>query len=87
VRVLKVIDALWFKIIDRTGAFSTPSAKLLRFYSWLMEPRLYDEGAPGLNFVETPGMIKITRNSIDDMFDKFEFWCTMMAGVLPRHVT
>ena len=30
VRVLKVIDAPWFKIIDGTGVFSTPSAKLLR---------------------------------------------------------
>jgi predicted GTPase len=29
-RVLKVIDAPWFKIIDGTGAFSTASAKLLR---------------------------------------------------------
>ena len=29
-RVIKVIDAPWFKIIDGTGAFSTASAKLLR---------------------------------------------------------
>jgi hypothetical protein len=29
-RVLKVIDAPCFKIIDGTGAFSTASAKLLR---------------------------------------------------------
>jgi hypothetical protein len=29
-RVLKVIDAPWFKIIDGTGAFSTASAKLLK---------------------------------------------------------
>jgi hypothetical protein len=29
-RVLKVIDAPWFKIIDGTGAFSTASAKLRR---------------------------------------------------------
>jgi hypothetical protein len=30
VRVLKVIIAPWFKIIDGTGAFSTASVKLLR---------------------------------------------------------
>jgi hypothetical protein len=30
VRVLKVIDAPWFKITDGTGAFSTASANLLR---------------------------------------------------------
>jgi len=30
VRVIEVIDAPWFKIIDGTGAFSTSPAKLLR---------------------------------------------------------
>jgi hypothetical protein len=30
VKVLKVIDALWFKMIDGVQAFSTASAKLLR---------------------------------------------------------
>jgi hypothetical protein len=55
------------------------------FYSWLMEPKLYDEGAPGLDFVETPDMTKITRKSIDQMLDKVESWYTAMAGVLLRH--
>jgi hypothetical protein len=29
-RVLKVIDAPWFRILNAMGAFSTPSAKLFR---------------------------------------------------------
>jgi hypothetical protein len=57
------------------------------FYSWLMEPRLHGEGAPGLDFVETPDMTKITRKTIDDMFDKVESWYTMMAGILLHHAT
>ncbi len=55
------------------------------FYSWLMEPRLYGEGVPGLDFVETPDMTKITRKTIDHVFDEVESWYTMMAGVLLRH--
>jgi len=57
------------------------------FYSWLMEPRLYGEGAPGLDFVDTPDMTKITRKSIDHVFDRVESWYTMMAGILMRHAT
>jgi hypothetical protein len=57
------------------------------FYSWLMEPKLEGKGAPGLDFVETADMTKITRKSIDHLFDKVESWYSMMAGFLLRHAS
>ncbi len=57
------------------------------FYSWLMEPKLYGDGAPGLDFVETPDMTKITRKTIDEVFEKVASSYMMMAGVLLRHAT
>jgi hypothetical protein len=57
------------------------------FSSWLMEPRLNGKGPPGLEFVEAPDMIKVTRKRIDGMFDKVESWYSLMAQVVLCHAT
>ena len=54
--MLKVIDAPWFKIIDGTEAFATPSAKLLR-------TRRFRSNYPGHAQWKVPTIVQAMRNN------------------------
>jgi hypothetical protein len=42
------------------------------YFSWVMEPRVDREQGPSLTWVESPDMTKITKKSIEDVFDRAE---------------
>ncbi len=54
------------------------------YFSWMLEPRVDDEKGPTLTWVENPEMTKITRKSIEHVFDRTEEWFKAMADILLR---
>lgn len=54
------------------------------YFSWMLEPRIDPEKGPNLTWLESPDMTKISRKSIDNVFDKVEEWFEAMSEVLLR---
>jgi hypothetical protein len=54
------------------------------YFSWVMEPRVDREQGPSLTWVESPDMTKITKKSIEDVFDRTEQWFKAMAEIVLR---
>jgi hypothetical protein len=80
-----------WKHLSLKGFFLAPIAFLLfsmegdrGYFSWLMEPQVKPGRDPSLTRVTSPDMTKITKMSIDIVFDEVERWFEAMAEILLR---
>jgi hypothetical protein len=44
------------------------------YFTWVLEPRVDREKGPSLTRVESPEMTRITKRSIEEVFDRVEEW-------------
>jgi hypothetical protein len=54
------------------------------YFSWVLEPHVDRANGPSLTRVESPAVVKISKKSIEDVFDRVEEWFKATAGMLIR---
>ena len=57
----------------------------LGYFSWMLEPEVDSVKGPSLAWAFAPEMTKITRKSIEDVFERTEQWFKAMSEVVIHH--
>jgi hypothetical protein len=83
---------LWKGLSDKAFDFYLAPVVFLLFsmegdqgyFSWVMEPHVDRDRTPSLTRVEAPEMTRISRKSIEELFDRVEEWSEATAEILIR---